>query len=80
MFLLLFAFFTDFFFFLLTGRGNQHERSAKRREAVTLLSEMAAALAGLATPAAVRTLGMTAIEAADPELVAPLHGVRILCC
>lgn len=59
------------------GDGAQ-ERGLERREAVKLLSGIAAALAGLATPAAVRTLGMTAVEAGDPALVGPLCGVRIL--
>ena len=47
---------------------------------MALLSGVAAALSGLAAPAAVRSLGMTAAEAGDPELVRPLHGVRYLIC
>lgn len=50
-------------------------QSASRREAVALLSGVAAALAGLTMPAAVRTLGMTAVEAADEALVGSLCGV-----
>lgn len=46
-----------------------------RREAVALLSSVASALAGLATPSAVRILGMTGVEAADPLIIGALHGV-----
>lgn len=42
---------------------------------MSLLSGMAAALAGLAAPAAVKSLGMTNAEAADPLLIGALHGV-----
>lgn len=45
---------------------------------MALLSGVAAALAGLTTPAAMRSLGMTAVEAADPSLVGPLHAVSRL--
>ncbi len=42
---------------------------------MALLSGMAAALAGLAAPSAMKSLGMTNAEAADPLLVGALHGV-----
>lgn len=57
-----------------SSRGHQ-EGSSERRDAVELLSGVAAALVGLATPSAVRILGLTAIEAADPLLMSPLYGV-----
>ena len=49
-----------------------------RREAVALLSSVASALAGLAIPSAVRILGMTGVEAADPLIISALHGVSFL--
>ena len=51
-----------------------------RREAVALLSSVASSLAGLAAPSAVRILGMTGVEAADPLIIGALHGVRFSCC
>lgn len=71
-------FFVRFLFFPLFWCPiaiSRDRRRSKRREAVALLSGVAAALAGLATPAAVRCLGMTAIEAADEALVGSLCGV-----
>ncbi|CAN0409995.1 unnamed protein product, partial [Ectocarpus fasciculatus] len=55
-------------------KDGQDDSSKRRREAAALLSGMAAALAGLATPSAVRSLGMTNVEASDPLLVGALHG------
>ncbi|CAN0358839.1 unnamed protein product, partial [Ectocarpus sp. 8 AP-2014] len=54
--------------------GQDDDSSKRRRDAVALLSGMAAALAGLATPSAVKSLGMTNVEASDPLLIGPLHG------
>lgn len=61
------------------GEGGEGGGSSSRRETVSLLSGIASALTGLATPFVVRSLGMTSTEAADPELVGPLHGVRCMC-
>lgn len=61
---------------LFRGEGTEGDACSSRREAVLLLSGIASALTGLASPFVVRSLGMTSTEAADPELVGPLHGVR----
>lgn len=57
-----------------TRRGDE---GRKRRSAVALLSGVAAALTGLAIPAAVRCLGIPANEAGDASLMGSLCGVSL---